>query len=198
MTQESLPKIVFALLMVAWFVFAGVFLFRKNPPRQEETQRERRSFLGIFLQALGYFLVWTPPMRRPFFTHFLPMPLPLELVWAIVTIGLTLASEVLIITAARTLGRQWAIAARLVEGHKLVTEGPYQFVRNPIYTGMLGMMLATGLAVSQWWAILLASVPFVIGTVIRVRSEEKLLRSAFGQEFENYAQRVPAVMPGIY
>jgi protein-S-isoprenylcysteine O-methyltransferase Ste14 len=198
MAQESLPKIVFALLIVAWFVFAGVFIFRKNPPKQEETQRERRSFLGIFLQAIGYFLGWTPPMRRPFFTHFLPMPLPLELVWAIVTIALTVASELLIITAARTLGRQWAIAARLVEGHKLVTEGPYRFVRNPIYTGMLGMMLATGLAVSHWWAILLASVPFAIGTLIRVRSEEKLLRSAFGQEFENYARRVPAVMPGIY
>jgi protein-S-isoprenylcysteine O-methyltransferase Ste14 len=34
--------------------------------------------------------------------------------------------------------------------------------------------------------------------VIRVRTEEKLLRAAFGQEFEDYARHVPAVLPGIY
>jgi len=34
--------------------------------------------------------------------------------------------------------------------------------------------------------------------VIRVRSEEKLLRAAFGKEFEDYAERVPAALPGIF
>ena len=198
MLQENLPRIVFVLLMAVWCVFAGVFLLRKSPPRQEETKRDRRAALGIFLQAVGYFMVWAPPGRRPVFTHFLPMPLAVELLWGGATIGLAVASELLIIAAVRTLGKQWAIAARLVEGHKLVTEGPYRFVRNPIYTGMFGMMLATGLAVSHWWAVLVACMPFAVGTVIRVRSEEKLLRSAFGEEFENYARRVPAVVPGIY
>ena len=37
-----------------------------------------------------------------------------------------------------------------------------------------------------------------IGMVIRVRSEEKLLRAEFGEEFEEYARHVPAVVPGIY
>jgi protein-S-isoprenylcysteine O-methyltransferase Ste14 len=36
------------------------------------------------------------------------------------------------------------------------------------------------------------------GLVIRVQSEEKLLRAAFGREFEEYAKRVAAVIPGIY
>jgi protein-S-isoprenylcysteine O-methyltransferase Ste14 len=34
--------------------------------------------------------------------------------------------------------------------------------------------------------------------VIRVHSEEKLLREAFGEEFDQYVRRVPAVLPGIY
>src|SRR5438034_11686523 len=95
-------------------------------------------------------------------------------------------------TAIRALGKQWSLAARLVEGHKLVKEGPYSVVRNPIYTGMFGMLLATGLAVSHWIGLLIAAVVFAIGTAIRVRSEEKLLREAFGREFEEYAQKVPA------
>ncbi len=98
-------------------------------------------------------------------------------------------------TAIRALGKQWSLAARLVEGHKLVKEGPYSVVRNPIYTGMFGMLLATGLVVSHWIGLLVAVVVFAIGTAIRVRSEETLLREAFGREFEDYARAVPAVIP---
>jgi protein-S-isoprenylcysteine O-methyltransferase Ste14 len=43
-----------------------------------------------------------------------------------------------------------------------------------------------------------AIVLFALGLLIRVRSEEKLLRAAFGEEFEEYARRVSAVVPGIY
>ena len=101
-------------------------------------------------------------------------------------------------TALRTLGKEWSLTARLVEGHKLATTGPYAYVRHPIYTGMLGMLLSTGLAVSHWVAIIVALVIFFAGTIIRVRSEERLLREAFGEEFENYAQRVRAIVPGLY
>jgi protein-S-isoprenylcysteine O-methyltransferase Ste14 len=37
-----------------------------------------------------------------------------------------------------------------------------------------------------------------VGLVVRVRSEEKLLLAAVGKEFEDYAERVPAVLPGIF
>jgi protein-S-isoprenylcysteine O-methyltransferase Ste14 len=88
--------------------------------------------------------------------------------------------------------------ARLVEGHKLLTEGPFRVVRHPIYTAMFGMLLANGLAVSHPGALLPASVVYWIGAAIRIRSEEKLLRDTFGQEFEAYARRVPAVFPGLH
>jgi protein-S-isoprenylcysteine O-methyltransferase len=108
---------------------------------------------------------------------------------------LSAGSVWLCISAIRTLGQQWSLAARVLEGHKLVTEGPYSMVRNPIYTGMLGMLLATGLAVSHWIGLLIALVVFGFGTAIRVRSEAALLRETFGEEFEEYARKVPAVIP---
>jgi len=60
------------------------------------------------------------------------------------------------------------------------------------------MLLATGLAISHWIALLVGSAVFVMGTMIRVRSEEKLLREAFGAGFDLYAREVPAVVPFIF
>ncbi len=87
--------------------------------------------------------------------------------------------------------------ARVVEGHELVQQGPYAVVRNPIYTAMLVNLIATMLAFSTWWGDIFAMAVFLIGTEIRIRSEEKLLRENFGASFAEYARRVPALFPRI-
>jgi protein-S-isoprenylcysteine O-methyltransferase Ste14 len=179
-------------------VFAAVFLLRKRPPKEQEAKRDRIASLGIFLQMCAYFLAWFQPPGRPFLPPVDLLSGFIGIVFSVCTVALALASVWLIASAVRTLGKQWAVAARLVEGHKLITAGPYRFVRNPIYTGMLGMLVATGLAMEHWTALIVAVVLFMVGLVIRVRSEEKLLRAAFGKEFEDYAARVSAVLPGIY
>ena len=194
------PIALFALggVVLCWMVFAAVFLLRKKPPKEPEAKRDRLSLLGIFLQMCAYFLVWFQPPWRPFLS---PVPVlsgSLGIAFSAFTIALAVASVWLIASAVSTLGKQWAVAARLVEGHQLITAGPYRFVRNPIYTGMLGMLVATGLAMEHWAALIVAVVLFAVGLVIRVHSEEKLLRAAFGKEFDDYATRVPAVLPGIY
>ena len=113
-------------------------------------------------------------------------------------VAIAVASVWLVNAAARRLGKQWALAARLVEGHTLIQDGPYRFVRNPIYLGMFGMLVATGLAAGRWVPLLVAIALFIPGTYIRIRSEERLLRQAFGPEFEAYTRKVPALIPRIY
>lgn len=187
-----------AAVIACWIVFACIFIFRRKPPQQTEAKRDRRSLAGIFLQMCAYALVWFQPPHSAFLP---PVPILAGVfgtVFSVFTVGLALASVWFVGVAVRTLGRQWTYAARLIEGHKLITEGPYSIVRNPIYTGMFGMLIATGLACEHWITLLIAIPLFVTGLVIRVRSEENLLRSAFGEEFERYAKRVPAVIPGIY
>jgi protein-S-isoprenylcysteine O-methyltransferase len=179
-------------------VFAAVFLLRKRPPKEPEAKRDRLSLLGIFLQMCAYFLVWFQPPGRPFLPPVAILSGSLAIAFSAFTLALAVGSVWLIASAVSTLGKQWAFAARLVEGHKLITTGPYRFVRNPIYTGMLGMLVATGLAMEHWKHLIVAIVLFAVGLVIRVRSEEKLLRAAFGKEFDDYAERVPAVLPVIF
>jgi protein-S-isoprenylcysteine O-methyltransferase Ste14 len=197
---QSTPLALFTLggVVLCWMAFAAVFLLRKRPPKGPEAKRDRLSLLGIFLQMCAYFLVWFQPPGHPFLPPVAALSGGVGIAYSVCTVALGVGSVWLVASAVRTLGKQWAFAARLVEGHKLVTEGPYGFVRNPIYTGMLGMLVATGLAMEHWTALDAAVVLFAVGLVIRVSSEEKLLRAAFGNEFEEYAKRVPAVLPGIY
>jgi protein-S-isoprenylcysteine O-methyltransferase Ste14 len=194
------PIALFTLggVVVCWVIFAAVFFLRKQPPKEPEVKRDRLSLLGIFLQMCAYFLVWFQPPGRVFLSPVAVLSGSVGVLFSACTVALALGSIWLIASAVRTLGKQWALAARLVEGHKLITTGPYRFVRNPIYTGMLGMLLSTGLAMEHWTALIVAVVLFAVGLVIRVRSEEKLLRAAFGKEFEDYAKRVPVVLPGIF
>jgi protein-S-isoprenylcysteine O-methyltransferase Ste14 len=190
--------VTLAAVILCWIVFACIFIFRKKQPQQTEAKRDRWSFVGIFLQMCAYALVWFQPPHSEFLPSVPMLAGAFGLVSSVFTVGLAAASVWFVGVAVRTLGRQWTYAARLIEGHKLITEGPYSVVRNPIYTGMFGMLIATGLAAEHWLGLLIAIPLFIIGLVIRVRSEEKLLRSAFGQEFEDYARRVSAVFPGIY
>lgn len=195
-TLVSLPTLVFAIVMLCWFLFAAAFLFRKKPPSPPDQKREPGSLVGVALQGMSFGIVWG--VRREAFSPIVPGSAPLALATSVLAVLAAVGSVWLITNAVKTLGKEWSLTARLVEGHKLATSGPYAYLRHPIYTGMLGMLVATGLAVSHWAALPAALVIFFIGTIIRVRKEEKLLREAFGQDFVNYAQRVPAILPGFY
>jgi len=196
MILKSLPTLVFALVMLCWFVFAGIFIFREKPPSAPDQTRDSSSHVGLVLQLLSYAVVWG--FRRPALTPVVSNSETATLGAGLFAVLAAVGSVLIIVAAVKTLGKEWSLTARLVEGHKLATGGPYAYVRHPIYTGMMGMLLATGVAVSSWKVIAAALGVFIIGTTIRVRSEERLLRRAFGKEFDDYSQRVRAFIPGIY
>jgi protein-S-isoprenylcysteine O-methyltransferase Ste14 len=192
---EFLPTLAFVIVMVCWFAFAGIFIFRRKPPSPPDQKREPASLFGVALQGMSYGIVWG--VHREAFTPVV-WAAPVAMAAGVLAICAAIGSVWLTTRAGKTLGKEWSLTARVVEGHKLATTGPYAHVRHPIYTGMLGMLVATGLAVSHWAALLAALVIFFLGTIIRIRSEERLLREALGEQFDDYARRVPAIVPGLY
>lgn len=191
-------KAAFYGVIGCWCVFLITFWLRKRTPRVRETKRDQTALIGMAMQGAGYFMVWFQPLQRRQFAPVASGSPAVEWSLAVLAVAIAAASTWLVNAASRQLGKQWALAARLVEGHTLIQAGPYRFVRNPIYTGMFGMLLATGLVNTERLPLLVASLVFIAGTCIRIRSEERLLREAFGPEFDAYTRKVPALIPGIY
>ena len=181
------------VVLAGWVVFALVFVLRERPPVGPEKRRDPSARVGLAIQAVGYALVWS--FRRPIPSSFVPLGPAGDAALAAVTLLLVVGSVWMVAAAVRTLGKQWSVAARLVAEHELVTAGPYRIVRHPIYAGMLGMLVATGFALSRWPAVPTAVVVYTVGTVIRFRSEERLLRGAFVEAYDRYSREVPALLP---
>ena len=182
-------------VILCWFIFAVVFLAKRQPAGATEIKRNPGAKIGMILEGIAYVLVWsrrrTSPELFPSGSNIL------EVVLCTAAVLIAVCSLWITISAVKTLGKQWALEARVIEDHQLITRGPYRIVRNPIYTGMLGLLISTGLVMSTWYIILLAIVVFMVGTAIRVHSEEKVLREHFGEIFEEYRRRVPAYIPNF-
>jgi len=192
--RPDVPSEVAAIVLGAgWLGFGAILVIGKRGAAKGDARRDVTSSFGFASQCVAYGLCFA--FHREFFSPLIPSTPAIDWALALFAISLTIASVWFCFAAARALGRQWALMARVIEGHALIREGPYAVVRNPIYFAMLGMLVATGLAVSQWPAIVVAVVLYAAGTIIRIRSEEKLLRAAFGAKFDDYARSTPAFLP---
>ena len=180
-------------VIVGFVVFGAIFLLRAKRSRDKTRKADPRSIIAIFIQALAFAIGWTI-VRKPF-TPFLPIDWRAQYFVVAIIVLVVLASLIFVTAAVRTLGKQWSLQARVLEHHELIRRGPYRIVRHPIYTGMFGMLIASTLAHGHWLGLVIASLVYYLGTVMRIRSEEKLLREQFGSEYEEYARGVPAFIP---
>ena len=92
------------------------------------------------------------------------------------------------------LGRLWSATVTAKAGHRIVDTGPYRLVRHPIYTGLLLAILATMAAKGTVWGIA-GTALLIIGIVTKARLEERFLRGELGSAYDDYARRVPMLVP---
>lgn len=171
--------------VLVWAV--GAFVARqRGRAAGRQGGRDLASTLG---GLVGFAVVATPvSVWRP-----VTVGLPWLRVVGLALLALATAGA---IWARVVLGDMWATTARTSEHHALRTNGPYRITRHPIYTAILGMVVATALTQGLGrWAALCLVVAFIV--VVKMRDEERLLSHEFPEEYGRYRAEVPQLIPGL-
>ncbi len=93
-----------------------------------------------------------------------------------------------------TIGHYWSMQVRLKTTHRLVTDGPYCYVRHPLYTALFLGYLGTLLALQSW--MLAAWFPvFIASYLLFTREEENVMERGFGETYRTYRRQTGMFLP---
>jgi protein-S-isoprenylcysteine O-methyltransferase Ste14 len=92
------------------------------------------------------------------------------------------------------LGLNWSPTLELRQEHTLVTSGVYRWIRHPMYAAI---SLAQGLLLPNWLAGWSALAPFTLLYLVRVRREEAMMCTFFGDEYRDYMRRTGRLFPRL-
>lgn len=187
---------------VIWLAFQlGWFVLRQQPGRRARrtpirySGRDAREFilLGCSLTGLGILPVIYLIAHFPRFADYALWPPQ-----AYAGIAVDLVMLWLFYRTHHDLGRNWSVSLDLRESHTLVTSGVYAYVRHPMYTGFWLMGLGQALLLPNWVAGPAGLVGFGLLFFGRVKREEEMMISGFGEEYRAYMQRTARVVPWLY
>jgi protein-S-isoprenylcysteine O-methyltransferase Ste14 len=122
----------------------------------------------------------------------LSVPFPDWLRWTGVALGVV--SFVLYAWSQATLGREWSPHLQVRDKHRLVTMGPYAWIRHPIYLALMGFLTGIALVTANWFFIALLVVSIVV-LALRIPKEKQMMIEEFGEEYKAYMQRTGRLLP---
>lgn len=179
-------------LDVCWLVFGVVWLVGWVVNLRRAPRVRRR----LWMLSPTVVIVVLAVLVGRFAPKELFRPLTYRAVWLdVLALVLLVVSTAFTVWARLYLGTMWTSQPVVKEGHQLRTDGPYAVTRHPIYTGLLGMLVATVIlnGLGFWLVVLVVGVLFADA---KIRAEERLLSEEFGQRYAEFRHRVPRLVPG--
>jgi protein-S-isoprenylcysteine O-methyltransferase Ste14 len=94
------------------------------------------------------------------------------------------------------LGRNWGTPMSEKVDAELVTTGPYQYIRNPIYSGIILATIGTAVAISWYWlvVVVLMGAYFVYSATVEAKTMERL----FPDTYPEYKRSTKMLVPFIF
>ena len=147
-------------------------------------------------------------IRRMIFKYrsYTPIPFLLVMIWFAQPTVLSLVIGFAVVFTGELI-RFWGVSivgaetrtTGTVGGTFLITNGPFSYVRNPLYVG--NMMLYVGVGIMSMalfpWMLLVAIAWFYLQYYLIVTREEEYLAATFGGEFDEYRRNVRRFVPRL-
>ena len=189
--SESLPLKLIAALWIVWLLVWLVGARHTKATRWREPFKARLAHQApLVLTALLFGMRSDLPVYLT--RRFLPPSLALD----VFGLMLVLAGLGVSVWARSNLGANWSGTVALKESHALIRTGPYNYVRHPIYSGILLGICGSAVVVGEWRGLI--GLAFALAALVyKSQAEEKIMRQTF-PEYEEYAGSTAVLVPFLF
>lgn len=185
------------VLIVAFVAHRGYYTKKAARPENDTLKKREEGFvtkLAEFLSLIG-FVAMIGYIINPNWLAWASLSIPVWLRWTGVIVALV--GFALLQWAQITLGRSWSDTPRMMKEQALITSGPYQFIRHPIYTAFI-LILGSTLFISANWLIGLTWAGMTILDIAsRIGFEESLMLEYFGDQYREYMKKTGRLLPRL-
>lgn len=178
-----------------WILFYGVLYipaFISGAPAEKRSRRFGGHMVLIVIIAFLLIVLMARYGSPLLLTRIVPDTLPA----GIAGVALTATGLGFSAWARIHLGRLWSSMVSIRQGHRIIRTGPYRFVRNPMYLGLIIAFAGAALAIGE----VIAFVAVGLGTaavLVKIHDEEEILQETFGDEYLLYKKQVKSLIPYI-
>ena len=183
-------------------VFLGVFVW--SSVREDRIVRgavkasvsgdapaDRGSIYAVIgLQGLGFFAAFLAGWIAPPWARFANERVAFWIGMALLIAGVALRR-----ICFRALGESFTGEVRVRPGQRVITDGPYRWVRHPGYSAGILMAIGVGVALGTWLGTLGVAALTVIGYLYRVSVEERALVRTLGDPYREYMKQTKRFIP---
>ena len=194
--MEAVFRIILPGLIIAFVTHRGYYI-RKHGKEENTLKKRAEGWVSKLAGILGLagFVAILAYVIQPDWLSWATLSLPLWLRWT--GVGIALLGFALLQWAQNTLGKSWSDTPRMIREQPLVTSGPYQFIRHPIYAAFI-LILGSTLLVSANWFIGLTWIGMTaLEIASRIGFEEALMLEYFGEQYREYMKRTGRLLPRL-
>jgi protein-S-isoprenylcysteine O-methyltransferase Ste14 len=180
------------LAFFPWWVFLIYWIVSASRLKQIKTEEDQGGRLfHIAVMVLAFYLLF----RTSFGIAALDEPfVPYDPRIQYIGVALTWLGVAFAIWARYCIGANWSGRVTLKVDHQLIQSGPYAYVRHPIYTGLLVANAGATIFIGKWRCIAALAI-FLLEMSRKALKEEKLMLSAFGDQYAEYSRQTGFLIP---
>jgi protein-S-isoprenylcysteine O-methyltransferase Ste14 len=181
------------LIVALWLALISYWVISAVAAKRSLGSRQTSNEIGLRLIVVALVLIElaVPPVRHAL--RDLQAYQTQSAALGIVGVVLCVAGVGVAILARLYLGRNWGLPVSRKENPELVTNGPYGYVRHPIYGGIMLAMLGTAIGASVFWIVPL--ILFGGYFVYCARREEEIMIAQFPEQYPAYMRRTRMLLP---
>ena len=149
--------------------------------------------VGRILVALPLFGGVVLYISNPPWMAWASLDLPPWIRWIGVALGILVVPSVYWVLT--NLGANVSETVRTKRQHRLVTVGPYRWVRHPLYTVGIALFLSIGLMAANWFILLWTMVALIAVRLVVIPQEDANLEATFGDDYRRYRSATRSLLP---